>query len=146
MICEVHAQECKVLKQSVNEISCSQVIAKLRCSDHALEIEKGRHKKIDRTARLCKVCDKREIKTEDHFLKHCEIYSNLRNLYEIPPTLTSSSIFKDLDPKLIGNFLLDAWSERNHKLNSLWALHCTAASSAPGQWLSFWLRAAHATV
>lgn len=96
-----------------------KVTAKLRCSDHALEIEKGRHKKIDRTARLCKVCDKREIETEDHFLKHCEIYSNLRNLYEIPSTLTSTSIFKDLDPKVIGNFLLDAWSERNDKLNSL---------------------------
>ena len=42
-------------------------IAKFRCSDHALEIEKGRHKKIPREGRLCKVCKDKEIETEDHF-------------------------------------------------------------------------------
>ena len=31
-------------------------IAKLRCSDHELEIEKGRHNKIPREERLCQLC------------------------------------------------------------------------------------------
>ena len=31
-----------------------KIIAKLRCSDHTLEIEKGRHRKMERSERLCK--------------------------------------------------------------------------------------------
>ena len=52
---------------------------KIRCSDHCLEIEKGRHKNIPRVERICKVCDKSEIETEEHFLQKCKKYDPLRN-------------------------------------------------------------------
>ena len=48
-----------------------RVIAKFRCSGHQLAIEKGRHKKpenIPRERRLCRLCNKNSIETEEHFL------------------------------------------------------------------------------
>ena len=48
-----------------------KAIAKLRCPDHALEIEKGRHRSTDRNWRLCKLCQDNEVETEDHFLSKC---------------------------------------------------------------------------
>ena len=52
-------------------------ITKFRCSDHRLEIEVGRHKKISRDERFCKFCPT-EVETESHFLSKCPTYKNLR--------------------------------------------------------------------
>ena len=67
--------------------SCQQRrhISKLRCSDHSLEIEKGRHKKGNtRTQphdRLCTLCKNEEIEDEEHFLLKCDIFNSLRKKY-----------------------------------------------------------------
>ena len=42
-------------------------ITKFRCSDHKLEVEVGRHKKITRDKRVCRRCPN-EIEIETHFL------------------------------------------------------------------------------
>ena len=55
-----------------------KIIAKLRCSDHTLEIEKGRHGKMERSERLCKQCNNGAIETEAHFLLECKIYDTLK--------------------------------------------------------------------
>ena len=57
-----------------------KVIAKLRCSSHSLEIEKGRHKRPQPIAqdRLCLLCQEAAIENETHFLSACEKYSTLR--------------------------------------------------------------------
>ena len=62
-----------------------KVISKIRCSNHALEIEKGRHTrpKTPREARLCKICENGEVEDETHFLLYCEVYQNLRETYDI---------------------------------------------------------------
>ena len=60
-----------------------KTIAKLRCSDHALEIEKGRHRKTNRENRLCKACEMGEIETEDHFLTKCKLYEDLKIKHNI---------------------------------------------------------------
>ena len=39
-----------------------KLIAKFRCSDHELMIEKGRHTKIDAEERLCYTCSERNWK------------------------------------------------------------------------------------
>ena len=44
-----------------------KVLTKFRYSDHELEIERGRHKKLPRDARLCKLCAMDKIETEEHF-------------------------------------------------------------------------------
>ena len=48
-----------------------QAIAKLRCSSHTLEIERGRHTnpKTPVAQRLCNMCH--EIEDEKHFLLNC---------------------------------------------------------------------------
>ena len=55
-----------------------KVIARLRCSSHELEIERGRHKKKIRENRLCLVCPEKAIEDENHFLSHCVAYRALR--------------------------------------------------------------------
>ena len=41
---------------NINKFETRKRISKLRCSDHDLEIEKGRHNKLPREARTCKLC------------------------------------------------------------------------------------------
>jgi len=65
---------------NVNNFSVRKVIAKFRCSDHILEIEKGRHNRIKVEDRICKVCTS-EVEDELHFLKSCPLYAELRNNY-----------------------------------------------------------------
>ena len=55
-----------------------QVISKFRCSNHNLEIEKGRHKKKPRAERLCILCSNNAIETEEHFLLDCPTYNHIR--------------------------------------------------------------------
>ena len=57
-----------------------KIVTKFRCSDHCLEIEIGRHKKIPRENRLCKICSL-EVESEEHVLRVCPQYSNIRELY-----------------------------------------------------------------
>ena len=67
-----------------------KAIAKIRCSDHPLEVEKGRHKNIPRSERKCKFCNLDEIETEEHFLIRCNKYKFLKTKYEIENYKTES--------------------------------------------------------
>ena len=60
-----------------------KAIAQIRCSDHVLEIEKGRRKKIPRSYRLCKLCDKRVIESKVHFLVESDFYDDIKKLLAI---------------------------------------------------------------
>ena len=60
-----------------------QIITKISCSDHPLEIESGRHQKIERHERLCKVCTDGVIEDEEHFLLRCKLYDSLREKYHM---------------------------------------------------------------
>ena len=59
------------------------IIAKLRCSSHCLEIEKGRHRNIPREARLCKMCPDNIIEDEIHFLVGCKTYNKVKTDHNI---------------------------------------------------------------
>ena len=50
-----------------------KVISRIRCSNHPLAIEKGRHKnpKIPREERVCVFCNNQDIEDEEHFLLKC---------------------------------------------------------------------------
>ena len=54
-----------------------KLVAKLRCSDHDLQLEKGRHTKTNRADRLCKMCGK-QVETEPHFLVFCPKFNKIR--------------------------------------------------------------------
>ena len=55
-------------------------ISKFRCSDHSLEIEVGRHKKLKVQERICKICHT-AVETEEHFLRFCPKFIELRHRY-----------------------------------------------------------------
>ena len=83
-------------------------IAKIRCSSHTLEIEKGRHNNMPRDERLCSVCNLKEIETEDHFLTKCPTYHILRRNYNMNEFMSSIELFNHSPPILLGQFIGEA--------------------------------------
>ena len=66
------------LKQ-LKKINSRQLITKFRISDHNLEVEVGRYKKIPRDQRICKICN--VLDDEEHFFFHCRINNNIRQTF-----------------------------------------------------------------
>ena len=60
-----------------------QIITKFRCSDHKLEIERGRYNGILRTERICKLCTDNVIEHEEHFLVGCNFYDQLKGKHNL---------------------------------------------------------------
>ena len=52
-------------------------MTKFRLSNHNLMIEKGRHRNLDRTMRICLFCT--AVEDEIHFLTKCETFRHLRS-------------------------------------------------------------------
>ena len=96
----------------LSDFTLRKTIAKFRCSDHTLEIEKGRHSKTPRDDRLCKLCNSNEIETEDHFLTKCQFYVNLKTKHLPVHTNDSFKLLCEIEPETLGKYLLDAFSER----------------------------------
>ena len=61
----------------VSDFKLRRKITKFRCSDHALEIEVGRHRKLNVEDRLCKLCNV-DVESELHFLQICPLYNKIR--------------------------------------------------------------------
>ena len=95
-----------------------KVIAKIRCSDHCLEIEKGRHRNIPRDERTCKTCRTAEIETEEHFLVQCNTYNLLRNKFDIGLTTTVHDILRTNNPITLGKYLIEALALRESVINA----------------------------
>ena len=55
-------------------------ITKFRCCDHRLEIETGRHRNVPALNRFCASCVTK-VETEEHFLRWCPKYKDLRHRY-----------------------------------------------------------------
>ena len=91
-------------------------ICKLRCSDHVLEIEKGRHKKgITRTLpheRICTLCNNGQVEDEEHFLFKCVIYNPLRTKHKFEHLNDSLGFFNEENLKALGKYLIEAFEAR----------------------------------
>ena len=61
----------------IKNIEKRSQVSKFRLSNHVLEIEKGRHKKIPKELRFCHFCPQ-TTETESHFLFYCPVYAYLR--------------------------------------------------------------------
>ena len=90
-----------------------KAITKLRCSDHELEIEKGRHKNIPREARCCKFCNKNEIETEKHSLFECNYYDDIRT--EINFNNVNETLFSFDNVSHLGQYIMLALAKRKNK-------------------------------
>jgi hypothetical protein len=55
-----------------------KILAKVRLSSHSLNIETGRHKRIDRNQRICTLCNLTELEDEYHFIMICPFYNDIR--------------------------------------------------------------------
>jgi hypothetical protein len=63
---------------TLKKFNSRKILTKFRIlSDHKLEIEIGRYKKVPREQRICKTC--KVLDDEKHFFLHCHINYNMRN-------------------------------------------------------------------
>ena len=83
-------------------------ISKLRCSDHALEIESGRHNKGNsrklRDERIYIVC-KNGVEDEEDFLLKCETYKSTN--YNIEHLKETISFFIGDNLNTLGKYLIE---------------------------------------
>ena len=91
-----------------------KTIAKLRCSNHSLEIEKGRHQrpKIERIDRICRQCNEGAIETEEHFLLKCSKYESLREKHNLKSLTCIKQLMHETPKDILGEYLIDAFSAR----------------------------------
>ena len=90
-----------------------KIISKIRCSNHVLEIEKGRHTNTPRESRLC---ENGEVEDEGHFLLNCVIYQPLRELHFIQADNIHDLLNMEEQPKL-GENLISSFQLRERLLN-----------------------------
>jgi hypothetical protein len=84
-----------------------QLLTKFRMSDHPLEIELGRYKKIPRHQRVCKTC--KVLDDEIHFFLQCQINNNLRNVL-INNIKKYHANFDQLDSFFPSKNYINSWS------------------------------------
>ena len=90
-----------------------RAVTKLRCSDHALEIEKGRHKGIkDRSKRICPLCPCPTMEDEEHFIYNCNSYNHLRLKYTIGQEATIQDLFSDNFCITFANYVVESFKYR----------------------------------
>ena len=93
-----------------------KVISKMRCSDHNLEIERGRYLDIDRDKRICYNCALNEVEDEEHFLLKCKTYQSARKKYH----MTADNIYDFLNnenKENLAKFLIEASELREKPKN-----------------------------
>ena len=90
-----------------------RAIAKLRCSDHTLEIEKGRHKGIPRLERKCTLCHNGQVEDEVHFLFLCNTYNALWAKYKVEHFTTAQEFFNDANYSTLEKYLIEAFAARD---------------------------------
>ena len=109
-----------------------QIISKFICSNHWLEIERGRYKNIPREDRICTVCNLKVTEDENHFLLICPAYSEIRkSIFTIGETILGSveAIFNQTHPGKIAKFLKLAFEHREVTLEKQRERHSCSITS-----------------
>ena len=99
------------------KFAARKAISKIRCSDHHLEIEKGRHRRVSRELRLCKLCNNGHIETETHFLLECDYYNDIKQKCEI--NFTIHNLFNDRNIGQLGTLILNMNEKRQNGLSNV---------------------------
>ena len=92
-----------------------KIIAKTRCSNHPLEIEKGRHRKTPTEERWCNMCPDKVTEDEEHFLTKCKSYDHLKIKYQIT-TSNTVNIINTANQENLARYL-SAFNLRKETLN-----------------------------
>ena len=64
---------------SIANLTNRKMLVKLRCSNHPLLTEVGRHHKMDVDTSKCNLCDR--LEDEIHFVTECQLYRETRNRF-----------------------------------------------------------------
>ena len=96
-----------------------QAITKLRCSDHQLEIERGRYNGIMRSERTCRLCQNNDIESEEHFLMDCTFYDYLKVKHKLIGMNNVIDFMNILDPGALGKYLIEAFEIRQNQLEQI---------------------------
>ena len=96
-----------------------RAIAKLRCSDHALEIEKGRHKGIPRPERTCTLCRNDQVEDEEHFLFICKTYNSLKMKYNLDDCVAAQEFLNETNHNTLGRYLKEAFTIRDDTIRAV---------------------------
>ena len=96
-----------------------QRIAKLLCSDHILEIERGRFTNTPSEDRVCTTCHLGQVEDEKHFLVDCPAYSALRLTTFGEPTIRQNpkpeTLFNGSPPVTLAKYIKQALKLREHR-------------------------------
>ena len=87
-------------------------IARLRCSNHSLHIEQGRHRNTPRENRLCRLCPLKAVETEVHFLTECTFFYRYKPKYDLKNLEDAKNLMKNTEPSILGKYFTEAFSER----------------------------------
>ncbi|KAL3693661.1 hypothetical protein R1sor_007312 [Riccia sorocarpa] len=60
-----------------------QLVARYRLSPHSLAVYTGRWEGVDRTDRICRLCDSGRTENEFHFFLVCPYYADIRSSYGV---------------------------------------------------------------
>ena len=92
-----------------------KTIAQVRCSNHCLKIEKGRHQNIPREERWCNMCTEKAIEDEEHFLIKCNSYEHLKTRYQIT-TDDAVDLMNTANQEELAHYLICAFNLRKGTL------------------------------
>ena len=98
----------------------TKVVSKFRCTDHRLEIEIGRHNKLEVEQRTCQLC-RGNVETEIHVLQECPLYAKLRRIYFNDDENMNLNYILQCRNKIVANklanFLTEAFELRKRMLD-----------------------------
>ena len=100
----------------IHSFKMRKTIAKVRCSNHCLEIEKGRHRNVSREDRTCNMCKDKVVEDEEHFLTECKPYKNLKTKYQISSD-NAAELMNCTNQENLAQYLISAFNLRKETLD-----------------------------
>jgi hypothetical protein len=109
---------------TISNYKIRNAIARIRLSSHQLQIEKGRHMKIQRCNRYCIYCDDNAIEDEVHFLFVCpkykeerdDFFTSINMQFDMSPLDTFICLFNSNDQGILtklGKYILRCFNKRH---------------------------------
>ncbi len=111
-------------------MSCQQrslIVAQLRLGILPIHIDTYKFRGTQLDDRICELCNTLEVGDEIHFVCKCSLYNDLRKIMYRTVEHKHTDFYMDDNKdkliflvqkewKILGNYLVEAWSEYTHKL------------------------------
>ena len=96
-----------------------QIISKMLCVSHKLNVETSRHHGIPREKRknICSLCTLRKVEDEVHFMAECPAYEKIRHEHFGSKTFNNiEDMISQRDPATLASFLRKSYTTRDQLL------------------------------